>query len=252
MGVVDGTKLIFFGGGDGWCYAFDSKPVKEGDSTYLKVIWKYDANPPERKKYKYPAAEGPSEINATPVFYKNRVYVAVGQDPEHQEGVGNLSCIDATKTGDITSTGKIWSSDKIHRSISTVSIDPDTGLLFVGDFSGYVHCLDAETGKLYWTYDMKAHMWGSTLVTDGKVYCGDEDGDLVILPARKEFDPKKDKPLWETNLGSPVYSTPIVANGTLYISSNAHLFAIYDAARHAPSSDQPKVDLNRTKPGEKK
>ena len=37
-----------------------------------------------------PAAEGPSEINATPVFYKNRVYVAIGQDPEHGEGVGRL------------------------------------------------------------------------------------------------------------------------------------------------------------------
>jgi len=42
---------------------------------------------------------------------------------------------------------------QIHRSLSTVSIDPDTGLLFVGDFSGFVHCLDAETGKLYWTHD---------------------------------------------------------------------------------------------------
>src|SRR5439155_1445848 len=82
------------------------------------------------------------------------------------EGVGNLTCIDATKTGDITGTGKIWSYDKIHRSISTVSIDPDSGLLFVGDFSGYVYCFDAETGKLYWTHDMKAHMWGSTLVAD--------------------------------------------------------------------------------------
>ena len=78
------------------------------------------------KPIKYPAAEGPSEINATPVFWKNRVYVAIGQDPEHGEGVGILTCIDATKTGDITQTGKIWSYDKIHRSISTVSIDPET------------------------------------------------------------------------------------------------------------------------------
>ena len=66
-----------------------------------------------------------------------------------------------------------------------MSIDPDTGLLFVGDFSGFVHCLDAETGKLYWTHDMKAHMWGSTLVADGKVYVGDEDGDFVVFAASK-------------------------------------------------------------------
>ena len=66
-------------------------------------------------------------------------------------------------------------------SDETVSIDPATGLLFIGDFSGFVHCLDAETGKLQWVYDMKAHMWGSTFVVDGKVYVGDEDGDFVVL-----------------------------------------------------------------------
>jgi outer membrane protein assembly factor BamB len=121
--------------------------------------------------------------------------VAVGQDPEHGEGVGNLTCIDATKTGDITKTGKIWSYDKVHRSISTVSIDPDTGLLFIGDFSGFIHCLDAETGKLYWTHDMKAHIWGSTLVADGKLYAGDEDGDFVVMAASKEK-----KLISETNL----------------------------------------------------
>jgi outer membrane protein assembly factor BamB len=259
LAPVNGKNLIMFGGGDGWCYAFDPKPVKEGDSSFLKTVWKYDCNPPERKKFKYPAAEGPSEINATPVFYKNRIYVAVGQDPEHGEGVGNLTCIDATKTGDITSTGKIWSFDKIHRSLSTVSIDPNTGLLFVGDFSGFVHCLDAETGKLYWTFDMKAHIWGSTMVADGKVYVGDEDGDFTVLAANKgkKLAADKVKPggpeneaefISETNLGSPVYGTPVVANGTIYIQSNTHLFGFYDATKNSAGTDQPqKLDTNLKK-----
>src|SRR6266481_7986731 len=85
-GVVNGRQLLFFGGGEGVCYAFDPKPVKEGDGAFLKKVWWYDCNPPERKKFKYPDAEGPSEINATPVFWKNRIYTAVGQDPEHGEG----------------------------------------------------------------------------------------------------------------------------------------------------------------------
>jgi outer membrane protein assembly factor BamB len=72
---------------------------------------------------------------------------------------------------------------------------------------------------------MKAHIWGSTMVADGKVYVGDEDGDVVVFAANKEK-----KVLSETNLGSPVYSTPVVANGTIYISSNTHLYAIYDSA----------------------
>jgi outer membrane protein assembly factor BamB len=147
--------------------------------------------------------------------------------------VGILTCIDATKTGDITQTGKIWSYDKIHRSISTVSITPD-GLLFVGDFSGFLHCFDAETGKLYWTHDMKAHMWSSTLVADGKVYVGDEDGDLVVFAASKEK-----KILSTTNLGAPIYSTPVVANGILYVSSNTHLFAFQSTGKPVANLSQP-------------
>lgn len=263
IGTVNGKKLVFFGGGDGVCYAFDTKPQKgsgqpivpvipgpeygreeDKDSMFLKKVWWFDCNPPERKvkdsAHKYPAPDGPSEINATPVFWKNRIYVAVGQDPEHGEGVGILTCIDATKTGDLTKTGKIWSYDKIHRSLSTVSITPD-GLLFVGDFSGFVHCLDAETGKVYWTHDMKAHMWGSTLVADGKVYCGDEDGDFTVFAASKEK-----KVLSEINLGAPVYSTPVAANGVLYVHSNSHLFAFYDAEKKPAIKDEaPKLEIKK-------
>ena len=244
-GVVNGRQLVFFGGGDGFLYAFDKTPVPAGDTSFLKKVWWYDCNPPEHKvdpsgkPYKYPAADGPSEVNATPVFYKNRIYVAVGQDPEHGEGVGNLTCIDATQTGDVTKIAKIWSFDKIHRSLSTVSIDPDTGLLFVGDFSGFIHCLDAETGQLYWTHDMKAHVWGSTLVADGKVYVGDEDGDLVVFAATKEK-----KLISTTNLGAAIYSTPIVANGGIYVGTQTHLFSFYDQATGAALKDQPaKVDI---------
>jgi outer membrane protein assembly factor BamB len=231
-GEVKGRTLVFYSGGDGWCYAFNAQPVPGKDGTpLLEVVWKADANPPEYKTrdgqpIQYPAAEGPSEINATPVFHSNRVYVATGQDPEHGEGIGRLLCLDATLTGDISTKGVIWDYREIKRSLSTVSIDPATGLLFAADFSGYVHCLDAASGKVQWVYDMKGHVWGSTLVAEGKVYVGDEDGDFVILPARREFDPKKDKPLFETNFGAPLYSTPVVANGTIYLSTMTHLYAI--------------------------
>ena len=219
-GKVNGKTQVFFGGPDGSLYGFDPKPVKEGDDLHLKRVWWCDANPAGYRANKYPAAKGPSEINATPVFYNNRVYVAIGQDPEHGEGIGNLICVDPTKTGDITKTGIIWSYNKIHRSLSTCAITPD-GLLFVGDFSGFVHCLDAATGKVHWVHDMKAHIWGSALVADGKVYIGTEDGTLAVFAASKEK-----KKLADIDMGAPVYATPVVANGVLYIQTTTHLYAI--------------------------
>jgi len=230
-GKVNGKDQVYFGGGDGILYALDTTPTKEGESSFIKKVWWFDAVPEEYKHdkagkpIKYPAPEGPSEINSTPVFYKNRIYVPIGQDPEHGEGVGRLVCVDATKTGDITKTGLIWDFKEIHRSISSVSIDPANSLLFVADFSGFVFCLDAETGKKYWEYDTKAHIWGSTFVVDGKVYIGDEDGDLTVLASSKER-----KVISEVNMGAPVYSTAIVANGMMYIGTQTHLYAIATGA----------------------
>ena len=233
MGQVGDQQMVFFGAGDGICYAFNPNPVYDADEdlNVLPEIWRFDCVPEkykvkDGKPLKYPAADGPSEIIATPVFYKNRVYVSIGQDPEHGEGVGRLVCIDATKKGDITDSGLIWEYDKIHRTISTVSIDPATGLLFVSDYSGFVYCLDAESGEEYWVYDMKAHMWSSTLVADGKVYASDEDGDFVILPASKDFDPDNDEPIFEDWFDAPIYSSPIEANGVIYVATQTHLYAI--------------------------
>ncbi len=73
---------------------------------------------------------------------------------------------------------------------------------------------------------MKAHVWGSTFAADGKVFVGDEDGDFIILAASREK-----KVLHETNLHAPIYSTPIAANGVLYIATQTHLFAIQEPAQ---------------------
>ncbi|HLX63526.1 MAG TPA: PQQ-binding-like beta-propeller repeat protein [Planctomycetota bacterium] len=216
LAVVNGKKQILFGGGDGYCYALDAENGK--------TIWKADCVLSTQKKNAkgfilYPDYKGPSEIMATPVFYKNRVYVAVGQDPDHGEGLGVLTCLDATMTGDTTQNGKIWFFDKINRSISTCSIYND--LLFVCDIAGNVYCLDPDTGKLHWRFDSGAHIWGSTLAADGKIYFGNDDGDFTVLSARNTLEE-----ISNVNLGDSILSTPVVANGTMYIATQTHLFAI--------------------------
>jgi outer membrane protein assembly factor BamB len=120
---------------------------------------------------------------------------------------------------DANNDGSIDFEEKMHRTIGSAAIKDD--LLVIVDFSGLVHCVDAKTGKPHWTHDMLAASWGSPLIADGKIYCGDEDGDVTIL----KLDKTKDV-IAEINMGSAVYSSPIVANGTLYISSKNYLFAI--------------------------
>jgi outer membrane protein assembly factor BamB len=157
--------------GDGWVRGYEAQTGKK--------LWEFDMNP---KDSVWPKTR--NEAISTPVIYDNKIFVANGQDPEHGEGVGHLYAIDGTKRGDITQSGRIWHYDKIRRSISTGAVY--NGLLFYADFSGFLHCLDANTGKPYWVHDMLAAVWGSPMVIDGKVYLGDEDGDIVVLEASKE------------------------------------------------------------------
>ena len=73
---------------------------------------------------------------------------------------------------------------------------------------------------------MLAASWGSPLLVDNKVYIGDEDGDVCIFKLSKEMEL-----IAEINMGNSVYSTPIVANETLFIANRSHLFAIKDGAQ---------------------
>jgi len=283
-GMLGGVPQMIFGGGDGWVYSF-RVPDKEGKGGEL--LWKFDCNPKE-SKYSLDSRSTRNHIIGTPVVYDGRVYVAVGEDPEHGEGDGHLWCIDPTKRGDVSpqlafklsdlskpipakreqavdpklgevardnpNSAVIWHFDKfdqngdgeidhietMHRTIGSVAIQD--GLLFVADMSGVFHCLDVASGKVHWSYDQMSQCWGSPLIVDGKVFIGDEDGDVSIfgLSADPNKAMKKMEDEWRPrnayldedgnvavpNMGSSVYSTPVVADSVLYIASKSFLFAI--------------------------
>ncbi len=274
-GVLGGQPQVIFAGGDGWVYSFDPQGDKEGKS---KLLWKFDANP-KTSVWELGGRGTRNNIIATPVLYEGNVYVAVGQDPEHQEGIGHLWCIDPTKRGDVSpelafnaeapnqviahkriqavvpeegdltrpnpnsavvwhysefdqnNDGEIEFEETMHRSCGTVAIRDD--ILYIADFSGLFHCLDAKTGEVHWTHDLLAAAWGSPLLVEDKVYIGDEDGEMAIFrhSAEREVALQEVDDEWEPyfgtrEMGSSVYSTPIIADNVLYISNRAHLFAI--------------------------
>ncbi|HXT68973.1 MAG TPA: PQQ-binding-like beta-propeller repeat protein [Vicinamibacterales bacterium] len=221
VGTVGGALQVVHAQGDGWVRAYEAKTGKK--------LWEFDTNP---KDSVWPKTR--NEVIATPVIYDNVVYIANGQDPEHGEGVGHLYAIDATKRGDITKSGLVWHYDKIRRSISTASIKD--GVIYVPDFSGFLHALDVKTGKPFWVHDMFAAMWSSTLVADGKIYLGDEDGDVVVIqhvPAAQIKPTEKPAPkiLAENTMDSSVYSTVVTANGVMFIMTRNNLFAVQEGAQ---------------------
>lgn len=213
---VNGKPQVLFPGGNGWLYSFEPKTGK--------LIWKFDLNP-KGSVWELGGSGTRNNVISTAVVWNNVAYIGVGQDPEHGEAPGNLWAIDATMEGDITDKAVIWhrGGDDFRRTMSTVSIAD--GLLYIADLSGFVYCLDPKTGARHWTYDAFAAIWGSTFVADGKVYIGDEDGDIVVLKAGKKLEV-----LHETNMGAAVYTTPVALDGVLYVASRNKLFAIEEGA----------------------
>jgi outer membrane protein assembly factor BamB len=231
LGEVNGRTLVFFGGGDGVCYAFEAptpdSPVDH--PSILRKVWSFDCDPAAPKenvhRYQDNRREGPSNITGMPVFHNNRVYVEAGGDFWHGRRQSWLKCIDATRTGDITKNGEVWSYAMDQHCMSTPAIEGD--LVFIPDCRGRVHCLDANTGRSCWIHETQAEIWGSTLVADGKVYVGNLQGEFLTFAAGRQ-----QKVLGSAAMDGPIHGTPSAANGEIYVATMKHLYAIGRSPAH--------------------
>lgn len=279
---IAGRVQVVVPQGDGWLRSF------QADTGEL--IWKFDIN---RKTSQWIlGGQGTrNNILATPVLYENRIYIASGQEAEHGDGEGRLVCIDPTKTGDISSelavdrqgrilphrriqavdpeqgeraianpnSGLVWEfvssgndfEDEMHRTFASVAVH--RGLVIAQDFSGLVHCLDANTGRRHWSYDLFAQSWSTPLVVGENVYVADEDGEVAVfrLSADPQVAMKPDgagfarvdgrsldlAPINEITLDASIYTSPVFANGTLYLATKNTLFAIAISPGAGPEAD---------------
>jgi outer membrane protein assembly factor BamB len=227
----NGKPAIIFPGGDGWIRAFNPK---NGE-----LLWKFDCNPKKSIYVLGPRATR-SDFVSTPVVWKNKLYIGVGQDPEHKKGVGHLWCIDITKepknkekdlspVGDNfdpkaevnKDSGLLWHyggrapagvnrNYLFGRTMSTCAVHD--GLCYAADYDGYIYCLDAETGEKYWEDKLGADTWSSPYWVDGKIYIGTENGTMRVYQHGKTK-----KPLKKVDMkADAIRATPVAANGALY------------------------------------
>lgn len=265
--LLGGVAQVIFGGGDGWVYSY----ALEGENGKAKLLWKFDCNPKDSiymlnkatrnhiiatpvvyDGHVYVAVgEDPEHgegqghlwcIDPTKRGDVSPTLVYSSKDPNTPLPPRRLQSLVA-KEGDFEranpNSAVVWHymgadpkvfETTMHRTCGTVAIKDD--LLFVADFSGVFHCVDAKTGEAYWTYDMLAASWASPLIVNDKVYIGDEDGDIAIFNVSKEVQAE---PIAELNMGSAVYTTPVAANDTLYIANRNRIFAISEGAKSEPA-----------------
>ncbi len=259
--VIDGVPQVVFPGGDGWLYSFLAKPSADAkpkllwkfDCNLKQSVWKADGSGDRNSIIATPVihggrvyiatgqdpehGEGPGRLWCIDPTRRGDVSAELVVDRQGKPAPPRRLCAVDQQAGetlkpnpnsaavwryaghDANGDGEFDFEETMHRTLGMVAVKDD--LLVIGDVSGLVHCLNAKTGRVHWTYDMMAAVWGSPLLVDGKIYLGDEDGDVVVLalsPTRKL--------LAENNVGDSVYSAAVVADDVLYIATRTHLIAI--------------------------
>ncbi len=277
--AAEPVPMVLFPGGDGWLRAFEPSTGK--------LLWKFHGNP-KNAVYELGGTGTKSDfVNVAPVVAAGRVFIGMGQDPEHSTGIGHLWCIDLKKAVEFGAKNKdhdvspvgdnfdpkaevnkrsalAWHFGgeedrqgaqrdfKFGRTMSCACFVDE--VLYIGEVAGYVHCFAARTGNRYWIYDTKASIWGTPYYVDGKIYIGNEQGDLHIFKhtskpdgfhdpdgatenapdaktakqirrdLRKQFEEKM--LIRKIELDAPIRSTVSVAGGVLYVSTEKTLYAI--------------------------
>lgn len=166
--------------------------IGKGGPSNLTLVWKYTTN---------------GAVMSSPSIEDGILYV--GSEDK------NIYAINA------------WSGELIWNftTLGTIESSPavGNGKVFTGGDDGYVYCLDAYKGNLLWrrfvngnlphTSGAAVMLRSSPAVVGDRVYVGSLDGNLYAL------DANSGAVVWEFETQGPITSSPTVADGAVYITS---------------------------------
>ncbi len=126
-------------------------------------------------------------------------------------------------SGDLTGTESIaWRYDKGTAYVPSPLLLGD--YLYLTNDTGILTCLDALTGKVVYEGGrppVPATFTASLVGYGDRILQTSEDGDTFVVKAGPAHE------ILRTNsVGEPVYASPALASGTIYIRGAQHLFAI--------------------------
>jgi outer membrane protein assembly factor BamB len=96
--------------------------------------------------------------------------------------------------------------------------------IYLSTDGGILTCLDVRTGELKYEGGrppVPATFMASPVAFGGHLYMTSEDGDTFVIKAGPAFEVVR-----TNSIGEPVFASPALANSTVYIRGEKHLFAI--------------------------
>jgi len=131
-------------------------------------------------------------------------------------------------SGDLTGSSSIaWQYDKGTAYVPS-SIEYGEYLYLMSD-RGMLTCLEAKTGKVVYEggrIPIPATFTASPVAFDGKILLTSEDGDTFVIKAGP-----KHEVIATSSVGEPVFASPAISDGMIFIRGEKDLFCIAAGAK---------------------
>lgn len=126
-------------------------------------------------------------------------------------------------SGDVTNTSQVaWTYEKGIAYVPSPILVGD--YVYIISDRGIMSCLEAKTGKVMYEgarVPVPASFTASPVAFDDKILLTSEDGDTFVLKAGP-----KHEVIRTNSIGEPIYSSPALAGGKIYIRALNHLYCI--------------------------
>lgn len=168
---------------------------------------------------------GPSSdvIIATPIFDSERIYVTAGYPP-----VRAIYAIRPGARGDLSlppgqrsSESVAWSHDRGGGYMPTPILY--RGIFYLPHHNGRLVAYEARTGEEIYRARLSAGgtLTGSPVAADGLLYLTTEQGQIYVVEAGETY-----RELAVHELGEGIMTTPALSDGTFYVRTLDHLWAL--------------------------
>lgn len=174
--------------------------VIEGQALLISPAanWLYVYDPATgQERFKVPYGETGYSVVPRPVVRGSLAYFCTGFDQSR------LLCVDVSPTASGLVEDRIqWTVDQRMPTMPSPLLVDD--LLYLISDAGIATCVNADTGEVVWSERLRGKFAASPLLADGKIYLGNQAGELLVLRPGRELDVVASNQLDSAIMASPI------------------------------------------------
>jgi len=174
---------------------------------------KLDAFDPTSGKKLWTVGGLQNECIPTPVFGHGLIYAVSGPG-------GKTLAIRPGGRGDVSGSHVVWENPRGVPFVPSAILVGD--FYYLVDDDGIATCLDAHNGRRVWQKRLPGRYTASPIATAEHVYFCNEDGETIVIRANQ---PKYEQAA-RNRLDEPIFASPAISQGDLYIRTASHLFCL--------------------------